>query len=91
MSNSIVIKHKGIISRLNRVSGHLLKVINMLEKERDCAEVAQQLQAVEKALNGAKKSLIHEHIDICLENALEKNTISAKSILHEFREISKYL
>lgn len=91
MSNSAVIKHKDIISRLNRINGHLLKIINMLENERECTEVAQQLQAVENALNGAKKSLIHKHIDICLENALEKNTIPAKSILQEFREISKYL
>lgn len=91
MNKITVIKHKVIISRLNRVSGHLLKVISMLEQERDCTEVAQQLQAVEKALNGAKKFLVYEHIDSCLENALENNSISPKNLLNEFKEISKYL
>lgn len=91
MNNLVVIKHKEIMSRLKRVNGHLLKVINMLEQEKDCVEVAQQLQAVEKALNGAKKFLVYKHIDSCLENALEKNTILPKSLLNEFREISKYL
>ena len=38
----------------------------MIEAGRPCAEIAVQLQAVEKAVTAAKRVLIHDHIDHCL-------------------------
>ncbi len=42
------------------------KIMEMLEDERSCVEVAQQLYAVEKAVIKAKRLLIHDHFDHCL-------------------------
>ncbi|AUR52031.1 metal-sensing transcriptional repressor [Aquella oligotrophica] len=80
-------KHKEITSRLKRVNGHLLKVIAMLENDEECIDIAQQLHAVERALNGAKKALIYNHVNDCLE---EKSGTS-KSVLEEFKQITKYM
>jgi DNA-binding FrmR family transcriptional regulator len=81
--------HIDIIKRLKRANGHLASVISMLEEERSCIDVAQQLQAVEIAITNAKKALIHDHIDHCLEYRVkEKNS---DKIIKEFKEISKYL
>jgi len=41
--------HPDIIERLKRANGHLLSVIEMIEAERPCIDIAQQLHAVEKA------------------------------------------
>lgn len=38
----------------------------MLLKGRTCLDIAQQLQAVEKAVQQAKKVLIKDHMDHCL-------------------------
>ena len=38
----------------------------MVEAGTPCADVAVQLQAVEKALTSAKRTLIHDHINHCL-------------------------
>ena len=38
----------------------------MIEDGRPCTEIAVQLQAVEKAVVAAKRTLIHDHIDHCL-------------------------
>ncbi len=80
--------HKGIILRLKKAHGHLAKVIQMMEAEEKCIKVSQQLFAVEKAITQAKKVIIHDHIEHCLE---ENNGKSKKNDLNEFKEITKYL
>ena len=83
--------HPDIIKRLKRAGGHLKSIIDMLESGRGCLEVAQQLQAVEKAITNAKKVLVHEHIDHCLERAVKKGARNAEETVREFKEITKYL
>ncbi len=82
--------HPHIINRLRRSEGHLRTIIAMLEEQRGCLDVAQQLHAVEKAIVAAKKVLIHDHIDHCLEQAVGSTSSKAAS-LDEFKEITKYL
>lgn len=55
--------HPEIIKRLKRAEGHLRSVIAMIEAQRPCVDVAQQLHAVEKAVCQAKKTLIQDHLD----------------------------
>ena len=81
-----------IVNRLKRADGHLRTIIGMLEEHRSCLEVAQQLHAVEKAVCTAKKLLIYDHIDHCLEKAVESSPGNEGRLdLHEFKEITKYL
>nr|WP_133611348.1 metal-sensing transcriptional repressor [Aquabacterium commune] len=81
--------HSALVKRLKRASGHLLNVIEMLEADRPCADVAQQLHAVEKAIGAAKKALIHEHLDECLSRAVR--TAQSQEALAEFKDMTKYL
>ncbi len=83
--------HPEIIKRLKRAEGHLRSIIAMLEGQRNCLEVAQQLQAVESAIGSAKKTLVHDHIDHCLEQAVREGTQSADDTIREFKAITKYL
>ncbi|SDE07820.1 metal-sensing transcriptional repressor [Limimaricola pyoseonensis] len=75
--------HPRIATRLKRADGHLRHVIEMIEGGRPCVEIAQQLQAVERAIVNAKRELIHDHIDHCLE--------TEAADIAEFRTISRYL
>lgn len=59
--------HPALIARLKRADGHLRAVIGMIEDGKPCLEIAQQLQAVEKAVANAKRALIHDHMDHCLD------------------------
>jgi len=83
--------HPGIAKRLKRAQGHLKSIIEMLETERGCLEIAQQLQAVEKAITNAKKALVHDHIDHCLEHTVRDGGHSSDVTIREFKEITKYL
>ena len=80
--------HRDVVLRLKKAHGHLAKVIQMMEDEEKCLKVSQQLYAVEKAITQAKKAVIHDHIEHCLE---ESNGKSKKNDLNEFKEITKYL
>jgi len=83
--------HPDIIKRLKRAEGHLRTVIGMIEAERSCLDLAQQLHAIEKAVAAAKKTLIHDHIDHCLAHAAEGDPAEARHAMGQFREITKYL
>ncbi len=76
--------HPAIIKRLKRADGHLRHVIAMIEEGRPCADIAVQLQAVEKAVTAAKRTLIHDHIDHCLDG-------DGASDLAEMKALAKLL
>lgn len=78
--------HPKIINRLKRAEGHLRRVIGMIEEERTCHDIAQQLHAVEKAIVQAKRTLIHDHIDHCLDDAGGQH-----ADISEFKAITRYL
>lgn len=84
-------EHTDVLKRLKRAQGHLKSVIEMLESGRECLEIAQQLHAVEKAVGNAKRALVHDHIDHCLDKALEEGSRSAEDTIRDFRQITKYL
>lgn len=83
--------HPEIIKRLKRAAGHLKSTIQMLEDEKPCLDIAQQLQAVEKAIVNAKKTLVHDHLDHCLEHAVKERGDASFDAIREFKEITKYL
>ncbi|MEO5606489.1 MAG: metal-sensing transcriptional repressor [Polaromonas sp.] len=83
--------HPAMIKRLKRASGHLNSTIEMLIAGRSCLDIAQQLQAVEKAVQHAKKALIQDHLDHCLEDLVGPLGGDQRHSMQEFREITRYL
>lgn len=83
--------HVDIANRLKRAEGHLKSVIQMIEDGRGCVDIAQQLAAVEKAITQAKRTLIQDHIDHCIEDALGALTREQRQPIDEFKLITKYL
>ena len=79
--------HPKVISRLKRANGHLRSIIDMIEQGRPCLEIAQQLHAVETAVINAKRVLIHDHIDHCLD----EEAGSHGADMARFRAIARYL
>jgi DNA-binding FrmR family transcriptional regulator len=78
-------------ARLKRAHGHLAGVIEMLEQGRSCMDIAQQLQAVEKAIGNAKKALIKDHLHHCVEETSEAMPPQVRSLIKEFQGVTKYL
>jgi uncharacterized protein len=83
--------HPDIVKRLKRADGHLHMVITMIEEGRPCLELAQQLQAIENAIDNAKKALIHDHIGHFLDRSSKTPRQTKRAAVKELREITKYL
>ncbi|MGA0534227.1 MULTISPECIES: metal-sensing transcriptional repressor [Hansschlegelia] len=83
--------HPQVVARLKRALGHLRSVIEMIESGKPCVDVAQQLYAVEKAVAQAKRALIQDHVDHCLEDAAGTQGREQRRSLDEFKAITKYL
>lgn len=63
----------------------------MIEAGRPCLEIAQQLHAVEKAVCQAKRTLIQDHLDHCLEAVVGPLEQEQRRSIDDFKEITKYL
>ncbi|MER9389627.1 metal-sensing transcriptional repressor [Mesorhizobium sp. M0435] len=83
--------HPDIVKRLKRAGGHLKGVIDMIEAGRPCLDLAQQLHAVEKAISQAKKALIQDHLNHCLEDVVGPLAREQRRSIDEFKDITKYL
>lgn len=81
--------HPAIVKRLKRANGHLASVIRMIEQQQPCVDIAQQLHAVEKAVQQAKRTLIQDHIDHCLDDASVGT--NGPVVTEEFKAITKFL
>jgi DNA-binding FrmR family transcriptional regulator len=91
MTEHVHQSHPEIIKRLKRADGHLRSVIEMVESGRSCLDIAQQLHAVEKAIGQAKKTLIQDHLDHCLDHVVGAMPRAQRRPIDEFKEIAKYL
>jgi DNA-binding FrmR family transcriptional regulator len=83
--------HPEIIKRLKRAEGHVRAITQMIEAGRSCLEISQQLHAVEKAISQAKRTLISDHLDHCLEETVGALGRDKRRSIDEFKEITKYL
>ncbi len=54
-------------------------------------DIAYQLHAVEKAIGQAKRTLIQDHLDHCLEDVVGPLAREQRRSIDEFKEITKYL
>ncbi|MBQ0134467.1 MAG: metal-sensing transcriptional repressor [Clostridiales bacterium] len=80
---------KSVISRLNRIIGHLEAIKRMVEGDEDCSQVLTQLAAVRSALNGAGRLVLRNHIDHCIVEAVEENDTASVAALND--AIDKFL
>jgi DNA-binding FrmR family transcriptional regulator len=79
------------LNRLRRAEGHLGTVVRMVAEGRDALAIAQQMQAVIKALEKSKQMLILHHIDHHLAEAFGSLSTETRDQIAKFREITKYL
>lgn len=55
------------VVRLRRISGQLKGIERMLEEDRGCVEVLNQLISARKALKGLTEAVILGHIEHCID------------------------
>ncbi|GGJ42157.1 metal-sensing transcriptional repressor [Neoroseomonas lacus] len=83
--------HPEIAKRLKRAEGHLHSVVEMIEAGRPYLDIAQQLHAVEAATAKAKRTLIHDPLNDCLDHVVGAIPRADRGPIDEFKAITKYM
>jgi DNA-binding FrmR family transcriptional regulator len=75
-----------LILRLRRIEGQVRGIESMLEGERDCREIMQQLSAVHAAIQGTSRIFLQEYATTCLADLTSNNTADSQENLGLKRE-----
>lgn len=74
------------VSRLLRTArGQIDGILNMIEENRYCIDISNQIIATEAILHKANREVLHAHIDMCVREAIESGDTEEK--LQEIRSI----
>ena len=77
---SMIDAHKpDALRRLKRIEGQIRGISRMLEEDRYCIEVLQQVQAVRAALNKVEGLVLKDHAAHCVQNAIESGDAGEQS------------
>ncbi len=66
-----LVDQHAILTRLRRIEGQVRGIHTMVEQERYCIDVLQQVSAVTRALQGVALSLLDDHLAHCVVHAVE--------------------
>lgn len=75
--------NKSALRRLSIIEGQIRGIQKMVEEEKYCIEILNQISAVRSALNGVGKMILRRHIDHCFSDALRNNGANAKEMIDE--------
>ena len=75
-----------LIQRLRRIEGQVRGVQSMLDEERDCREIMQQLVAVHSAVQGASRVFLQEYATACLLEMDDEAQVKPGTDLRHKRE-----
>ena len=60
-----------VLARLKRAEGQVRGIHKMVEEDRYCIDVLQQISAATRALQGVALHLLDEHLSHCVANAVK--------------------
>ncbi len=60
-----------VLARLKRIEGQTRGIHKMIEDDRYCVDVLQQISAVTRALQGVALSLLDDHLSHCVAHAVQ--------------------
>lgn len=73
------------LARLKRIEGQVRGVFKMVEEDRYCPDILNQVAAVQEALRGVARELVRNHLTHCVPTAVKKG--SADGMADELAEI----
>ena len=64
------IEKTNTVQRLNRIEGQVRGITKMIEDERYCVDILQQVQAIKSALAKVEDAILKDHAATCVESAI---------------------
>ena len=74
---------KDVLGRLSRIEGQVRGVAGMVEAQRPCMEVLQQLASAQAALRGVTKTVLRNYLERCATDAIRSGETNVYDELME--------
>ncbi|MDD8048147.1 MAG: metal-sensing transcriptional repressor [Thomasclavelia sp.] len=68
---------KKMVQRLNRIEGQVRGISNMVQEDRYCVDIFNQVLAIQKSLNSFNKVLLANHINTCVVEDIKNDNTEA--------------
>ena len=59
-----------VLKRLSRIEGQVRGIARMVEEDRYCIDIVNQILAVRAALRRAEDEILRDHVGHCVEHAI---------------------
>jgi DNA-binding FrmR family transcriptional regulator len=80
--------HSSEITKLKRIEGQVRGIIKMVEEERYCMDIINQLKAVRSALASVEKNIIDKHLNHCVLSAIKSgNQAETQEVMDEIKTL----
>ena len=66
----MIVDKESLQKRLNRIEGQLRGIGRMIDEERYCIDILQQIQAIESALARVEDAVLKDHAATCVNLAI---------------------
>lgn len=74
-----------MLRRMNRIQGQILGIGKMIEDQRTCVDILNQISAVKSALDGVAMAILERQAYQCFQETVENQ--ENKRSMHEFIDI----
>lgn len=61
---------RSVLARMRRIEGQVRGVSRMIDEDRYCVDVINQLQAIRAALKRVEEAVLKDHVAHCVEHAI---------------------
>jgi len=72
-------------ARLAKAIGHLNAVHRMVDEKKYCIDILHQLKAVQSALDKTSESILKQHLDTCVVEAMKNN--DSERVIEELMQV----
>lgn len=82
---------ESVVRLLRTARGQMDGVLKMVEEDRYCMDISNQLLAIQSVLKKANREILHAHMNSCVKQAFERGDGQQKidEILNLLDKISK--
>jgi DNA-binding FrmR family transcriptional regulator len=89
MSSKLGADHKKQITRINRIEGQVRGIKSMIEEDKYCIDIINQIKAIRSALKSVEFLILEKHLNCCVKDAACKD--NKKDINEKIDELMKII
>ena len=87
MKSTVQPNKQQLLNRLKRIEGQVRGVHQMVETDRYCVDILNQVSAIQSAMNKVSLALLEDHTHHCVAKAIKEN--KGEEAINELMDVMK--